>query len=204
MRVWLIGSVAVLCLLGGCLGRSDFTPIRYYSIDSLPVTVPRATRSWPVLLGVRPFTAATRYRDRILYRLSEVEIGFYEYDRWVEPPEEMVTRVVASMVRASGLFRQVVAVDNVQLPAWILSGELTRFDEVRESGGSRAECWLRVELRRARDEQLLWSDIIRAAIPLTVETPETLAQAMSRAVQQIALHLITGLENVDAQGQLSR
>jgi ABC-type uncharacterized transport system auxiliary subunit len=150
-----------------------------------------------VFLGVRPFTAATRYRDRILYRLSEVEIGFYEYDRWVEPPEEMVTRMVGSMVRASGLFRQVVAADNVQLPAWILSAELTRFDEVRLRENSRAECWLRVELRRARDEQLLWSEVISAAVPFAAETPEALAQAMRRAVRQVALRLITGLEKAD-------
>jgi ABC-type uncharacterized transport system auxiliary subunit len=150
-----------------------------------------------VSLGVRPFTSATRYRDRILYRLSEVEIGFYEYDRWVEPPEEMVTQVVFSMVRASGLFRQVVSASTVQLPAWILSGELTRFDEVRKSGNSRAECWLRVELRRARDERLLWSETLRAAVPLTQETPRALAQAMSRAVQQIAIHLITSLQEAN-------
>jgi ABC-type uncharacterized transport system auxiliary subunit len=147
-----------------------------------------------VALGVRAFTAATRYRERILYRTSAVEMAFYPYDRWVEPPEEMVTRVVSQIIRASGLFPQVVPADNVQLPAWILSGEVTRFDEVREAGGRRAEFWLRVEVRRARDEQLLWSDVISAVEPFTVETPEALAQAMSRAVQRATVHLIARLE----------
>jgi ABC-type uncharacterized transport system auxiliary subunit len=142
---------------------------------------------------VRPFTAATRYRDRILYRTSAFEVAFYPYDRWVEPPEEMVTRLVAHMVRASGLFSQVVPADNVQLPAWILSGEVTRFDEVREAGGSRAECWLRFEVRRAHDEQLLWSEVMTAVEPLADGTPAALAQAMSRAVQRVAQHLITVL-----------
>jgi ABC-type uncharacterized transport system auxiliary subunit len=147
-----------------------------------------------VALGVRPFSAATRYRDRILYRTSAVEFAFYPYDRWVEPPEEMVTRLVSYVVRASGLFPQVVPADNVQLPAWILSGEVIRFDEVREARGRRAECWLRVEVRRARDEQLLWSDVISAVEPLASDTPEALAQAMSRAVQRVAQSLITALE----------
>ena len=140
-RLLSICCVWALCL-GGCLGRGEIIPLRYYGIDSLAATVPPSTRTWPVALGVRPYTAATRYRDRILYRTSAVEFAFYPYDRWVEPPEEMVTRLVSHMVRASGLFPQVVSAYNVQLPAWILSGEVTRFDEVREAGGRRAECWL--------------------------------------------------------------
>ena len=197
IRVWRASGVVVLLLVGGCLGRGDFTPMRYYSIDNLPVTVAPVVRSWPVPLGVRPFTAATRYRDRILYRLSPVEVGFYAYDRWVEPPEEMVTRVITAVLSASGLFRQVVTVDTVQLPAWLLSGELIRFDEVRDTGGRRAECWLRVEVQQAHDERLLWTDVLKATELLAAETPEALAQAMSRAVQQVAMRLLARLEQVD-------
>jgi ABC-type uncharacterized transport system auxiliary subunit len=192
-RLSSICCVWALCV-GGCLGRGEIIPIRYYGVDSLSAPVPPATHTWQVALGVRPFTAATRYRDRILYRTSAVEFAFYPYDRWVEPPEEMVTRLVSHMVRASGLFPQVVPADNAQLPAWILSGEVTRFDEVREAGGRRAECWLQVEVRRGRDDQLLWSEVMSAVEPLTDETPEALARAMSRAVQRIAQTLITALE----------
>lgn len=197
MRRWMVWHIVALGLLGGCLGSRDFTPIRYYSVDTSPVSVPPAQRSWPLALGVRPFTAATRYRDRILYRHSEVQIGFYEYDRWVEPPEEMVSRMIGSVLRASGTFRQVLAAGNVQLPAWILSGDLLRFDEVRGPGRSQAECWLRLELRRASDEQLLWSDLIKAAVPLSAETPEALAQAMSRAVRQVGIELLQRLDTAE-------
>jgi ABC-type uncharacterized transport system auxiliary subunit len=194
MRLWLAGGMLALLLMGGCLGRGNLTPIRYYSVDSLPINVTPAARSWSVTLGVRPFTAATRYRDRMLYRLSAVEVGFYQYERWVEPPEEMVTRVLSTALGASGLFRQVVAADIIQLPAWILSGELIRFDEVREAGGRRAECWVHVEVQQAHDERLLWADVLKATEPLTAETPEAFAQAMSRAVQQVAISLISKLE----------
>jgi ABC-type uncharacterized transport system auxiliary subunit len=194
MRLWLAGGMLALLLMGGCLGRGDLTPIRYYSVDSLPINITPVARSWSMTLGVRPFTAATRYRDRMLYRLSVVEIGFYQYERWVEPPEEMVTRVLSTALGASGLFRQVVAADIVQLPAWILSGELIRFDEVREASGRRAECWVHVEVQQAQDERLLWTDVLKSTEPLTAETPEAFAQAMSRAVQQAAMSLIAKLE----------
>jgi ABC-type uncharacterized transport system auxiliary subunit len=193
MRFRFACYLIMIGFLGGCLGSREFTPVRYYSIDTLSASAPQVARSWPVSLGIRPFTAATRYRDRILYRLSEVEVGFYQYDRWVDPPEEMVARVVASTVRGSGLFRQVVPVDGTPLPTWILDGELMRFDDVRAKQ-SRAECWLRVELWRAHDAQLLWSDVLKAAVPLSTETSEALAQAMSRAVQHIAIRLVRELE----------
>lgn len=194
MRAWLVCSVVILCCMAGCLGPREFIPIRYYSIDHLPPTRPQVSHSRPVTLGVQPFTAATRYRDRILYRVSDVEVGFYEFDRWVEPPEEMVTRVMTAVLRASRLFRQVTSAGNVQPPAWILSGEVTRFDETRAAAGSRAECWLRLELRHARDERLLWSEALTAEEPLTAETPEALAQAMSQAVQEVAMRLVAKLE----------
>jgi ABC-type uncharacterized transport system auxiliary subunit len=197
MNIRLLFCLLLVCAvsLGGCLGRGEITPIRYYGVDSLPATIPQVTPIRQVSLGIRAFTAATRYRDRILYRTSAVEVGFYPYDRWVEPPEEMVTRVVSHMIRASGLFQQVSPADNVQLPAWILSGDVTRFDEVREAAGRRAECWLRVEVRRARDEQLLWSEVLSAVEPLASDTPEALAQAMSRAVQRVVSQLIVALQN---------
>lgn len=194
MRLRFACCLIIISFLGGCLGRREFTPVRYYSIDTLSASAPHVARSWPVSLGIQPFTAATRYQDRILYRLSEVEVGFYPYDRWVDPPEEMVAHVVASTVRDSGLFRQVVPADDAPLTAWILSGELMRFDEVRMDEQSRSECWLRVELRRAPDAQLLWSDVLKAAVLLSAETPEALALAMSRAVQHIAIRLVRELE----------
>ena len=197
MRIWQLHVLMLLGLLVGCLGAGGFTPVRYYSIDTAPADVPQALHTLPIPLGVQRFTAATRYRDRMLYRLSEVEVSFYEYDRWVEPPEEMVTRVIAETVRASRRFRQVIPAKNIQLPAWLLSGTLTRFDEVRGRASSQAECWLRLELRRARDEQLLWSNVLRAAVPLSTQTPEALAQAMHLAVQQIALQFITELQDAD-------
>jgi ABC-type uncharacterized transport system auxiliary subunit len=198
--VYSICLLTICALLTGCLGSRGYTPVRYYSIEPLSDDTPRATRSWTIPLGIQSFTAATRYRERMLYRLSEVEVNFYEYDRWVEPPEEMVTHVVAAALRASGLFPQVRHANNLQLPAWLLSAVLLRFDEVRGPHLSRAECWLQLELRRAQDEQLLWSKTLRAAAPLNSKSPAALATAMTTAVHQIARQLITELQTADLPG----
>jgi ABC-type uncharacterized transport system auxiliary subunit len=198
---WLCGAVLgvlmVCAFLTGCLGARQFTPVRYYSLEPLTDNIPQAIQRWTIPLGIQPFTAATRYRERMLYRSSEVEVNFYEYDRWVEPPEEMVTRLIAAALRDAGLFQQVQQVANLQLPAWVLSGELLRFDEVRGAQASRAACWLRLALRRAQDERLLWSKTLRAAVPLSHKSAAGLAVAMSAAVQQIAQQLISELQTAD-------
>lgn len=194
-------SLLIVCtLLTGCLGARPFIPLRYYSLEPLTDNIPHATHSRTIALGIQPFTAASRYHERMLYRLSEVEVNFYEYDRWVEPPEEMVTRIIAASLRASGLFQQVQQADNLRLPAWFLSAELLRFDEVREPPERRAECWLRLALRRAPDERLRWSKTLRAAVPLAHQTAAGFAAAMSAAVQQIARQLITELQTASRPG----
>lgn len=200
MRPWVVYTVFVIVGLSGCLGLRTSPAVRYYSIDGLSTTTETAMQTWPVTLGVRIFGEATRYRNRMLYRSSEVEVGFYEYDRWVEPPGEMVTRVVMAHLRASGLFRQIIPAVDAPVLAWVLSGDVLRFDEVRSASGSHAECRLQLELRRVRDEQLLWSDVITATVALTDDAPTALARAMSEAVQHAARQLITTLQQrVDAQ-----
>jgi ABC-type uncharacterized transport system auxiliary subunit len=197
-RHWLWGLL-VASLLGGCLGQRQYPTVHYYSLDSAAAIVQRTTRPWPVVLGIRPFTAATRYRHNMLYRLSEVEVSFYPDDRWVEPPEEMLSRVITEMLQTSGLFQQATSAEDLPPTAWMLSGEVVRFDEVRTASTRQAECWVRLELRRVRDEQLLWSGMLTAVAPLAAPTPAALASAMSQAVQDVAQQLITQLAGASPQ-----
>lgn len=199
MRLRLVWWMMVVCVLGtgGCFLQNERTSIRYYSIDGVLSNVPRARRSFPVVLGVRPFVAGTRYRENMLYRLSDVEVGFYPFDRWVEPPEEMVNRTIQEFLIVSGIFQQVTIADDVRPGAWILSGEVSRFDELRTAEGRVAVCWVRFDLRRARDEFLLWSEILMASVPLQTSTPEGLATAMSVAVDSVGRQLLARLEQAD-------
>jgi len=102
----------------------------------------------------------------------------------------MVTRVFVDLLHTAGLFQQVTAADDLQPSAWMLSGNVIRFDEVREARTRRAECGVRLELRRVRDEHVLWADVLTASVPLVSDAPAALAQAMSQAVQEIVGRLI--------------
>jgi ABC-type polar amino acid transport system ATPase subunit len=84
----------------------------------------------------------------------------------------------------------VVPAHDIRPQVLLLSGEVTRFDELHEPAGRRAQCELRLVLRRARDEQLVWAGPVSATVALDQETPGGLAAAMTRAVEEVTVKLL--------------
>src|SRR3981189_1402547 len=67
--------------------------------DPLPVTI---------LMG--PIMSSHLYReDRIVYSSSGEDMGTYEYQRWAEPPTELIQHVLLRALRSSGRYRAVYA-----------------------------------------------------------------------------------------------
>jgi ABC-type uncharacterized transport system auxiliary subunit len=129
-RAWL---VAVLVMLGGCLLRTADPP-RFFRPGSLTLEAavrdeadPPATGGIAVRLrGVRsePFL-----RERIVWRVSEVEYGLYEQRRWIDLPAHYVDRALRTRLRSTpglrltndpravALHVEVLAFDDVLAPA---------------------------------------------------------------------------------------
>jgi ABC-type uncharacterized transport system auxiliary subunit len=97
-------SALLLALAGSFLGcaltsKSDPTLLRYYSLDAPrprehPAGSP-ATGSPPLQLRLGRVNAASYIRDRIAFRDSSVEVGYYDDLRWTEKPEAFVRRDLA-------------------------------------------------------------------------------------------------------------
>jgi ABC-type uncharacterized transport system auxiliary subunit len=90
--------VSVLWVLGGCAltSKSDPTILRYYSLDAPrrrvhPPGSP-ATGAPPLQLRLGRVNAASYIRDRIAFRESSVEIGYYDDLMWTEKPEAYARR----------------------------------------------------------------------------------------------------------------
>src|SRR5579871_2360909 len=93
-------------LLAGCGGgRGPATT--YYKLD-IPPSVTPAGPSAPVSVRIEPFRTSSLLRqDRIVYRPSPVEVGYYEYHRWAEPPSDSVTKALADQLVKRRLFQSV-------------------------------------------------------------------------------------------------
>src|SRR5271169_2849538 len=92
-----LGLVAAVALMVGWLGGCAATkPARYYQL-TVPAdagAVERADAA-PVSLLIGALLTSHLYReDRIVYGNGAEQLGTYEYQRWAEPPAEMIQDVL--------------------------------------------------------------------------------------------------------------
>ncbi len=83
---------------------------------------------YPVTLLLGPLRASHLYReDHIVYSSSGENMGTYEYQRWSEPPTEMLVDVLLRDLRASGRYRAVDVLRSNSHGDYILYGRSVRF-----------------------------------------------------------------------------
>lgn len=179
-------SIASLLVLSGCveLGLGGVTPpSRLYLLAALAEP---ASRSDGPGLGVGPIRLA-RYLDRpqIVTRGPGPRIEVAEFDRWAEPLEESVARVLAE-----NLSRQ-LGTDRVQRHPFrsgravelAVEVDVTRFDG--EPGGAVVlEAWWRL-----RGEDALLQRGSRIVEEAQGPGFDALAAAMSRALATLSRHI---------------
>src|SRR5580693_8540375 len=98
----------LLCaaLVDGC---GAARPTNYYQLSIPGAATPAANADpYPVELMVGPILASHLYReDHIVYGIGDQSMGVYMYQRWSEPPTEMIREVLVRDLRDSNHFRSV-------------------------------------------------------------------------------------------------
>jgi cholesterol transport system auxiliary component len=150
-----------------------------------------------VELRLGQIESAAHLEERIAYRASETELGYYEDRRWTELPEGYLRRqLVQELFEVRGV-RRVVSGAGATLDV-----ELVSFEEVRE-GEPRARLALRFSLRDERRSRLERSLVIEEPLgsPAPDDAGQALAEAMThaltRAVNDVADQVIRQLEAPD-------
>ena len=188
-------AAIVSCLACGASGP----PTRYYALD-LPRSPPAAERlaHTAVLMPIRAGEIAGQ--GRIVYRESPHQVGFYEYHRWAEDPEDSVAKALASELLALGTFASVTPFDGRTQADFILRGALRRIEEIDYDGPVRASVEIALELVDAATSRVVWSgnaaaaeDVATAEVRSVVERLSAAAdQAIKRLAGQIDRHLRSG------------
>jgi len=91
--VVLLALVSLTACLSG-LGPGDPEPIRYFSAAAPPGLVSERTQDSPTL-RLRRVTSGAHLRERLVWRISDVEYGFYENNRWTEMPVAWLEQALA-------------------------------------------------------------------------------------------------------------
>ena len=193
-------AVFVVLCAAGISCRSAGLPTKYYLIDTDP-TVTRAPVQHPLTVGIGKIRAPSRYRDQIVYRSSPYDLGFYEYSRWAEPPDEMVRRALKNIAGRSGLFRRADFSDLLPpgMADLILEGEIVAFDQSVEGEKTYAACELSLFLLDAANSSPLWT--FTASNEVRQEKEGGFPEAMSAAVREAIENALLDLDRSGVLGK---
>ncbi len=175
-------GIAVGALLGssGCalLGKSEVLEVRYFSPEGAgersATEAPAAKQGLELRLG--KVSAAAYLGERIVFRDSSYELGFYEERRWTERPESYLRRALSrSLFEELGVRRIVFGAGPT------LDVELSEFTELR---GARP-------LARVRATYILYgARLVQREATVTIELPIT-AESSQRDSPEPAVRALT-------------
>jgi cholesterol transport system auxiliary component len=147
---WLIVAAFVVGTSGCALtSKADLVTTRYFTPEvSKPrlasaSATPEEAHTPEIRLG--RVTSGAHLRERIAYRDSAYEVGYYDDQRWTEHPEIYIRRAITRTLFEQRGFQRVVGG-----AAPTLDIEVLAFDELRLPSGRAARVELKVVLYESR------------------------------------------------------
>jgi ABC-type uncharacterized transport system auxiliary subunit len=167
-------------------------PVKYYVIDATPAASSTPAQI-PVVLLVGRFTASHLYRDdRLIYGSGPVELGTYEYDRWAEPPADMVQNLLIADLRASGQYRSVSRVSSSARGDYIVRGHLLAMYGV-DKPELMARFSLQLELFDPASRATVWTQTYTHDEPVQGKTVANIVEALDRNISAGLQQLSAGI-----------
>ncbi|MFQ5515053.1 MAG: ABC-type transport auxiliary lipoprotein family protein [Myxococcota bacterium] len=183
LRIALLLSLATGCLLG-----RPPEPPRYFRPEPVDRDAPPTLSSGPkATLRLQRVTEASHLGERIVWRVSDVEFGFYDSRRWTERPAHYVEEALSRELFEIRGLRRARAGRHASLEVELLS-----FDEVLEPEHS-ARVELRVLLTDPEHLSLL-ERRYREEVSLEDDDPLMLSRAMGRALARLVQRVADDVE----------
>jgi len=182
MRCKIILSALMLCLelLDGC---GAARPSKFYQLtipgDTAPGVQPAA---YPVTLVLGPIGTSSLYRDdHIVYTSSGEAMGTYQYERWAEPPSEMIREVLFRELRASGRYQKIYSLHSDVHGDYVLRGHLFDLQEL-DGKALAARVTFEFELHDSRTGATVWTRYYSHDEPVDGKSVPAVVAALNRNV----------------------
>lgn len=182
-------------------------PVSYYTLNSTPTPGPSVTvkndAPIPVNLLVGRITASHLYlNDPIVYSNGGVEMGTYEYHRWMDVPTEMLETMLVQTLRNQGRFRSVGRLGSGAHGDYILRGRLYSLEEV-DSPSITARFSVELELFQPKTGMVVWNQSYNQDEHVGQKSVTAVVEALRREVlaglDQLTSSLDTYLASRSAQ-----
>src|ERR1700674_4469643 len=186
---------AVALVIGFLSGCGAARPSKYYQL-SVPSGSSQVEKgdAVPVTLLLGALMTSHLYReDRIVYGSGSEQLGTYEYQRWAEPPTEMIEEVLLRQLRSSGRYRAVHYRRSNMKGDFALRGNLYDFKEV-DGGQMSARVTLEFEMRDLKSGATVWTYYYSHDEPASEKGVPALVTALDKNVQRGVKEVVESLD----------
>jgi len=195
-----LGAIVGLLLTLALSGCGAARPSKYYQLTVPGIqSAAQSGDPLPCALLVGPLLASHLYReDRIVYSSSGEQMGTYEYQRWAEPPTEMIQMVLLRELRASGRYKAVYAQRSASNGDFLIRGRLDDFKEV--SGGTiLAKVTFELEMRDLKLGGTVWTHYYSHDEPVAGKDVPAVVAALNKNVQNGLTEVLASLDKYFAE-----
>jgi ABC-type uncharacterized transport system auxiliary subunit len=167
-------------IAGGC---ATARAPRYYFLTAAPVSPQADASRLPVTILVGRLSAPRILRDdRVVYGMTDVEIGVDEYHRWAEPPTEMIEQLLVEYLRRSGRYKSVQRISSTARGDYLLRGHLTSLNERNDPSGIKARFNVQLELFDQKAGSVVWTDSYSHDEPVEKKSVSAVVEALQKNV----------------------
>jgi ABC-type uncharacterized transport system auxiliary subunit len=194
LKLKIVFPALSLCLgiLNGC---GAARPSKFYQLTPpSDKTAGADPAPFPVTLLLGPITTSHLYRDdHIVYTSNGEAMGTYEYQRWAEPPSEMISDVLLRELQESERYQHVYTLHSDSRGDYLLRGHLYDFREI-SGNGLAARVTFEFELRDSKTGTTVWSRSYSHDEPANGKDVTAVVAAMNRNVQSGLSEVLEGLD----------
>ena len=179
-------------ILSGC---GAARPSKYYQLTADSDRPSGADPSpHAVTLLLAPILSSPLYRDdHMVYTSNGQAMGTYEYQRWAEPPAEMIDDVLLRELRLSGRYQHVYSLRSDVRGDYVLRGRLYDFREI-DGNGLAARVAFEFELRDSKAGSTVWTRHYSHDEPVDGKDVPAVVAALNRNVLSGLSELREGLD----------
>jgi ABC-type uncharacterized transport system auxiliary subunit len=188
---WLLGCSAQL--LGG---KTVISERRKFLIEAKPLRLPfkNSERPYNYHLEIKKFNVSRLYdQDRIVIRLSDVEIRENRQQVWSVRPSEMLTDVVEQYFKKSDLFVNASQEFLDMRPDYVFSGTVSAIEELKTGGSRFARLAMSMQITDTEKNQIIWSGEFDDQPPVPVDdmgkTVQTMRDILHRNMEEYLVEL---------------
>ena len=194
MKCRIIFPALMLCL-GTLSGCGAARPSKFYQLTPPSNKTAGADPApFPITLLLGPITTSHLYRDdHIVYTSNGEAMGTYEYQRWAEPPSEMISDVLLRELQESERYQHVYSLRSDSRGDYVLRGRLYDFREIA-GNGLAARVAFEFELRDSKTGATVWSRSYSHDEPVDGKDVLSVVASLNRNVQSGLSEVMGGLE----------